>query len=106
MLRLRQRTSAVDNLITQFLDWKQKSLAPRSQTEYNRDLRYLDSWLKIKGMTLATANRVVLAEYIAKVPVGRRLTNRKLSVFRTFYSWLVDMGMISVNPTEIGRAHV
>lgn len=84
-------------LIGDYLEWNKKRLSPRSQVEYARDLRDLGLWLKGDFLSVT---RLDLDTYLRKVPVGKRLTNRKLSVFRSFYSYLVDTNLILKNPTE------
>lgn len=88
----------MNELITEYLEMRQKELSPRSLVEYGRDLRDLDFWLTERNLGIVNANRLILREYIAKVPVGRRLAKRKLSAIRTFYSYLKDKGLISDNP--------
>ncbi len=83
------------DLIMDFLDFSSKTLSPHSQVEYERDLRSLS-----RKHDLLTITPSELSAYIHTVPVGKRLTNRKLSVFKTFYKYLVDQQFISVNPAE------
>lgn len=88
----------MNELISQFLEWNRKSLAPSSQIEYSRDLRQLEIWLSRKDTAIQDASNVNIQEYLRTGRFGRRLANRKLSVFRSFYSYLVDIGVIETNP--------
>ena len=89
-----------NNLIDTFIDYKKKELSPRSQVEYIRDLTQLEIWLKGMDKTLRSANRRDIDSYIHTVPVGKRMTNRKLSVIRTFYNYLLTQELITKNPTS------
>lgn len=89
----------MNNLITNFIEHNRKTLAPKSQDAYSKDLVRLEAWLIGENKTLLNAAKKEIDNYIHSVPVGKRLTNRKLSVFRTFYSYLFDQEIIKVNPT-------
>ena len=90
----------VSELISNYLEWNRKNLALRSQVEYSRDLRYLETWLNKQDLAFLTATKLDLTRYLKTVPVGNRLTNRKLSVFRSFYSYLLDMGLVTEDLTK------
>jgi len=92
----------MNDIISAYLAWKKKRLAARSLVEYSRDLRFLEAWLTEHNTNLLDATRLDLETYLTKVIVGKnnRYTNRKLSVLRSFYLFLEDMGKVKTNPAR------
>ena len=91
----------MNELVAKYLELNKKSLSDRTRIEYARDLCGLEIWLTGKGIDFAHTTNKNLRDYIRLVPVGKRSSNRKLSVFRSFYSYLMDEEMISKNPAMI-----
>ena len=88
------------DLIEDYLERKTKRLSKRSIIEYRRDLSYLEEWFNKRNTELKTVSSKELSKYIELVGVGNKATNRKLSVFRSFYSFLKNEEVIKDNPTE------
>lgn len=90
----------MNKLIDDYISSKTKRLSSRSMVEYRRDLNILDEWLGKNKMTLLTVSRKELNRYLDEVGVGKRHTNRKLSVFKSFYSWLEKEEITTSNPAK------
>lgn len=87
----------MDDLIDAFIEWNKSELVPRSQVEYARDITMFESWLR---KPLVDATRLDIERYKRTINVSNRTKNRKLSVLRSFYAYLVDNEIISVSPTD------
>ncbi len=91
----------MEELIEDYLESRQKYLAPRTRIEYKSDLKWFETWLKKQRQkTLLTANKSDISDYIDVVRVGKRATRRKFSVIRMFYLYLWNKDMIPSNPAE------
>jgi integrase/recombinase XerD len=81
-------------LIDRFCEalWLEDGLSRNTLAAYRRDLSLLDEWLREAGHgPLAEASEAQLQAYIAVRHAGSRpsSSNRRLSVFKRFYRWLV-----------------
>jgi len=77
-------------------------LARNTLAAYRRDLMLLARWLwRERGLRLADADVAALQAYIAARHPGSRPTssNRRLTVFRRYYRWLVRQGLRDADPT-------
>jgi integrase/recombinase XerD len=81
--------------------WLEDGLSRNTLAAYRRDLSMLAVWLAGRSATLAGATEVDLQAYIAARHAGSRATsgNRRLTVFRRFYRWLVREGRRPDDPT-------
>jgi integrase/recombinase XerD len=81
--------------------WLEDGLSRNTLAAYRRDLSMLAVWLDGRGTTLAAAAETDLQAYIAARHAGSRATsgNRRLTVFRRFYRWLVREGRRPDDPT-------
>lgn len=84
--------------VSDYIEFRKRRLSPNSQIEYTRDLARLESWLSLADKTLITASRHEVVRYLNHISVGNKAANRKLAVFRSFYAYLVDEGIINDNP--------
>lgn len=90
----------MNSLIVDYINGSRKTLRERSRIEYARDLNQLDEWLSEHSLSLTTVTTLVLQGYLRNIPVSKRHTDRKLSVFKSFFSNLQEVGIISSNPTD------
>jgi integrase/recombinase XerD len=77
-------------------------LSRNTLAAYRRDLALLARWLAAeRGVALAAAGAADLHAYIAARHAGSRATssNRRLTVFRRFYRWLVRQHLRDSDPT-------
>jgi integrase/recombinase XerD len=77
-------------------------LSSNTLAAYRRDLSLLARWLAAeRGVALAEAQPADLHAYIAARHAGSRATssNRRLTVFRRFYRWLVRQRLRDSDPT-------
>jgi len=92
-----------------FLDalWLEDGLARNSIDAYRRDLRAASDWLgREQGCTLLAAQLADLLAYVAARHPGSRAasSNRRLTVLRRFFVYLVRSGRRDDDPTETIRA--
>ena len=87
-----------------FLDaiWLEDGLSRNTLDAYRRDLSMLAAWLGTRGATLSAASQADLQAYIAQRHSASRATssNRRLTVFRRFYRWLVREHQRPDDPTQ------
>jgi integrase/recombinase XerD len=87
-----------------FLDaiWLEDGLSPNTLEAYRRDLSMLAVWLATRPATLTAANQADLQAYIAERHADSRPTssNRRLTVFRRFFRWLVREHQRPDDPTQ------
>ena len=100
--------AVVDPLIQRFCEtlWLEDGLADNTVLAYRRDLSAAADWLRAEqGTALAEADNEMLHRYIAARHANSKATssNRRLSVLRRFYRWLVREGMRDSDPTEAIR---
>jgi integrase/recombinase XerD len=71
--------------------WLEDGLAANSRGAYRRDLALLARWLGARGTALTEASEADLQAYVAaRHPETRASTaNRRLTVFRRFFRWLL-----------------
>lgn len=91
-------------LIDHFLDdfWAERGVSRNTLSSYERDLRLLCHWLEARGLSLESAARGDLLEYLAvRVRDGAKpaSTARLLSSLRRFYRFLVREKMREDDPT-------
>ncbi len=99
-----KRPSHADNeLIQGFTDalWLEDGLAKNSLSAYARDLNALAQWLAAYQSSLMQASGDQLSAYMSERFAGSRATssNRRLSVLRRFYGYLVQRGWREEDPT-------
>jgi integrase/recombinase XerD len=81
--------------------WLEDGLARNTLEAYRRDLALLAQWLAPRGATLAAATEADLQAYVAARHGDSRATsgNRRLTVFRRFYRWLLRERRRTDDPT-------
>ena len=102
-----QRTAsrpASDPIIDRFAEalWLEDGLAPLTLAAYRRDLSLFHGWLQAQGgPPLVGVNEGDLQAYFADRHALTRATtaNRRLTVFRRFYHWLLREQKIQADPT-------
>jgi len=91
-------------VLTGFLDaiWLEDGLSTNTLEAYRRDLSMLSVWLATRAATLKAASQADLQAYIAERHADSRATssNRRLTVFRRFYRWLVREHQRPDDPTQ------
>jgi integrase/recombinase XerD len=94
---------ALPPLIEQFCDslLVEDGLSKNTLLAYQRDLNALDSWLLEKKSTLTEASAKDLQDYIAQRHLDSKATssNRRLTVIRRFYRYLIREGLRHDDPT-------
>ena len=100
----------MNSVIEDYIAWSRKNLqSERSRVEYARDLSIFEAWL---GKSLQDATKYDIELYKRTSKVSNRTTNRKLSVLRSFYTFLVDSNKLGENPSDkvkgvkVDRRHV
>lgn len=93
-----------DPIIDRFIDalWLEDVLAKLTLAAYRRDLALFNGWLATRGgPTLVGAGEADLQAYFAERHAQTRATtaNRRLTVFRRFFHWLLRERLICVDPT-------
>lgn len=104
-----QDNNPTEALIERFCEalWLEDGLAENTITAYRRDLRAAARWLTDEQLSeLADIDAQGLHAYIAARHVDSKATssNRRLSVLRRFFRWLVREGRRETDPTEQIRA--
>jgi integrase/recombinase XerD len=81
--------------------WLEDGLAKNSLAAYGRDLKALAQWLAVHQSSLMQASADQLSAYMSERFAGSRATssNRRLSVLRRFYGYLVQRGWREDDPT-------
>ncbi len=90
----------MDELISKYIEARQKYLLPRTRVEYVSDLAAFESWVRERGKTLIDVSKTDISNYIDRVPVGGKTTRRKFSSIRMFYMYLWENEIIQSNPAE------
>ena len=93
-----------DPIIDRFVDalWLEDGLAKLTLAAYRRDLSLFNGWLRARGGPLLTqVTEADLQAYFAGRHTQTRATtaNRRLTVFRRFFHWLLRERLIGVDPT-------
>jgi integrase/recombinase XerD len=93
-----------DPIVDRFVDalWLEDGLAKLTLAAYRRDLALFNGWLLTRGgPTLVGATESDLQAYFAQRHTQTRATtaNRRLTVFRRFFHWLVRERLIATDPT-------
>jgi len=90
-------------LIDGFADalWLSDGLSPNTLQAYRRDLNALAGWLAGQGVGLLQADEGRLGGYFGARHEHTKATtaNRRLTVFRRFYHWALQQGMVAADPT-------
>jgi integrase/recombinase XerD len=90
-------------LVEVFCDalWLEDGLSRNTLAAYRRDLQLLGRWLDDRGVSLEQASDADLQASIADRHADSRpaSSNRRLSVFRRFYRWLIRQGHRLDDPT-------
>ena len=81
--------------------WLEDGLTRNTLTAYRRDLALLARWLDGRGRTLLSATEHDLQSYVADRHAASRPSsaNRRLTVFRRFFRWLLREGRRRDDPT-------
>jgi integrase/recombinase XerD len=92
------------SLIDRFVDalWIEDGLAANTLAAYRRDLTLLAAWLgQSSGTTLADASEADLRAYAVARHDSSQATsaNRRLTVFRRFFRWVLREQLTRVDPT-------
>ncbi len=81
--------------------WLEDGLADLTLAAYRRDLQALARWLAPQGLDLTQVQAHHLQAYMAERHAGTRAStaNRRLTVFRRFYHWLLRERHVRADPT-------
>lgn len=82
--------------------WLEDGLSRNTLEAYRSDLSVFAAWLSQRNGTLCGADEADLQAYIALRHAGSRPSsgNRRLTVFRRFYRWLLREGRRTDDPTQ------
>ena len=82
--------------------WLEDGLSRNTLEAYRSDLSVFAAWLTQRNGTLCSAGEADLQAYIALRHAGSRPSsgNRRLTVFRRFYRWLLREGRRADDPTQ------
>ena len=94
-----------DALIDSFIEYlvTERSSAENTMSSYSNDLKAFGLWLDEKGLSFDKVDYYNLAGYTTAIKeTGLKITsiNRRLSTIRQFYRFLLDEGIIEMNPTR------
>ena len=94
-----------DALIDSFIEYlvTERSSAENTMSSYSNDLKAFGLWLDEKSLSFEKVDYYNLAGYTtAMKETGLKITsiNRRLSTIRQFYRFLLDEGIIEMNPTR------
>ncbi|WNO10125.1 site-specific tyrosine recombinase XerD [Teredinibacter sp. KSP-S5-2] len=97
--------SSDKQLIDYYLDrvWAEKGLSDNTLSSYRRDLTSFAGWLDKQGISLKSADQVIIQQHLAfrmGEKLSARSTSRFLSCLRGFYRFLVREGSMQAAPTE------
>lgn len=97
----------MSRLIDSFLDYLrlERAYSPKTVQGYEIDLREFESYLARtdEGVTLETADADIVRNWTMEMmEAGQKETsvNRRLSALRSFYRFLLRMGVIAVSPMQ------
>ncbi len=93
----------LDPLIEGFLDdlWSSKGLSDNTLAAYRNDLRHFDQYLQGRGLTLSSAGREVVQDYLGfrfDKGVAESSSARLKSSLRRFYGFLLRRQLITEDP--------
>ena len=94
-----------DALIDSFIEYlvTERSSAENTMSSYSNDLKAFGLWLDEKGLSFDKVDYYNLAGYTTAIKeTGLKITsiNRRLSTIRQFYRFLLDEGIIEMDPTR------
>ena len=91
------------NRIDAFVDalWLQDGLSANTLQAYRRDLSQYARWLGAQGLALDDSSQALFNGYFAAQHARTRASsaNRRLSVFRRYFQWALQEGLVRVDPT-------
>lgn len=81
--------------------WLEDGLSPNTLAAYRRDLTLLAAWLNSRATVLEAAQEADLQAYVAARHADSRASssNRRLTVFRRYYGWLLRQRLRPDDPT-------
>ena len=93
-------------LIERFIDllWMERGLSRNTLSSYQSDISKVARWLKEKKLSLESAQRYDLLEYLAclvEQGMKPRTSARQLSSLRQFYNLAVREGWLQIDPTAL-----
>lgn len=96
--------TADEQQIALFIDslWMHDGLSPHTLSSYRTDLNLFARWILVKRITLLQVSADVLQEFIAvrgEDKYSARSTARMLSCLRRFYAYLLELNLVSEDPT-------
>lgn len=93
---IQSTTTALDTFV-------RNQTSPCTQLAYNSDLRQFFQLVPIARAGIREVKVSDIVDYRNSLAGRYRISsvNRKLSVIKAFFKWLVDSGHVSVNPTEV-----
>ena len=91
-------------VLESFLTWLtvERGRAANTVASYRRDIVAASGWLATQGLTLETATSAGLEAYVAGLLAEGGAASsaaRRLAALRTFYRWMANEGLVSVDPT-------
>lgn len=81
--------------------WLHDGLSANTLQAYRRDLNGFAGWLNRQGVGLLQADEGLLNGYFGARHAQTKATtaNRRLTVFRRFFHWALQQGMVAADPT-------
>ena len=91
-------------VLESFLTWLtvERGRAANTVASYRRDIVAASGWLATQGLTLETATSAGLEAYVSGLLAEGGAASsaaRRLAALRTFYRWMANEGLVSVDPT-------
>ncbi|MBQ6229961.1 MAG: site-specific tyrosine recombinase XerD [Eubacterium sp.] len=93
------------NLIDSFIEYLKevKRSSENTVASYRRDLNKLDQYFTANGISLRDVNSTTINTYILKLEkegMSSATVSRNVASIRSFFTFLLNRGLISNNPTE------
>lgn len=90
-------------MIKEFIQYERdgRQLSPRTCEEYEKDLKSFAIWAKAKNLRWSLVTTADLMAYQTEHKDNSgATTNRRLTVIKQLYNWMISLGMVTANPAE------
>ena len=82
----------------------ERNLSVHTVRAYGIDIDDLYQWLKREGLAIAALDHRAARAYLAELDrcrYSRKTINRRLSAIKTFFAWLVEIGVLQGDPLSV-----
>ncbi|MCM1178353.1 MAG: site-specific tyrosine recombinase XerD [Bacteroides sp.] len=79
----------------------ERAMSPNTVASYVRDMESFMAYLDLSGKSCTDVSSSDIVDYFSSMDkVSKRSQTRKLSAFRSFYTWMIQEGYVSENPCD------